>query len=68
MKGSELEALYMTTAEVAELLGIGERRVFALVKQEKIAKLKGGIFSREDVESYLSRRGDKRGGRYPMDA
>lgn len=68
MKGSELEALYMTTVEVAERLGIGERRVFALVKQGQITKLKGGVFSREDVESYLLRRGDKRGGRYPMDA
>jgi len=65
MKPKDIEALYMTTAEVAEYLGVGERRVFALVKQGMLTKMKGGVFSREEVTGYRELRGDKRGGRYP---
>lgn len=67
MNDNELEALYMTTTEVANFLGVGEQRVFALVKQGQINKLKGGVYNRSSVEAYKLKRGDKRGGRYPAD-
>jgi hypothetical protein len=67
MNDKELEALYMTTAEVAELLDVGERRVFALVNQGQFTKLKGGVYNRASVEAYKAKRGNKKGGRYPKE-
>ena len=55
----------MTTREAAEYLKVGERRIFALVNQGMITKLKGGVYSREEIETYKKIRGDRKGGRYP---
>ena len=65
MRPEEIEALHMTANEAAEYLEVGERRIFALVAQGLLTKMKGGIYSREEVESYKVKRGDKKGGRYP---
>jgi hypothetical protein len=68
MDRSDIEALYMTRDEVAARLGVNIRRVYALRNTGMLVDMKGGVYSREEVEAYLLKRGDKRGGRYPKDA
>jgi hypothetical protein len=65
MKIEEIEALYMTEAEVAEYLNVSTGRVRQLAGKH-ITKLKGkGNYERASVESYALKRGYKKGGRYP---
>ena len=66
MKREEIEALYMTTAEVMEYLDITDSRASQLAKAGQIVKLKGSVYDRASVETYKAKRGDKKGGRYPM--
>ena len=55
----------MTAQEVADFLAVAKSRVHHLANAGHIIKLKGSVFSRESVESYKDKRGDRRGGRYP---
>jgi hypothetical protein len=65
MKPEDIEALYLTPKETAEVLGVTPSRVGALERSGLILKLKGSIYDRASVEAYLAKRGDRKGGRYP---
>jgi hypothetical protein len=65
MRPQEIEALYMTAQEVAVFLDVAKSRVHHLANAGQIIKLKGSVFSRESVEGYKDKRGNRRGGRYP---
>jgi len=48
----EFEALYMTSDEVAEYLGVTRSRIPHLAKSGQIVKTKGSIYLRSSVEAY----------------
>ena len=67
MKPEKIEELYFTAEEVAEYLNISRGRVHQLANAGQIIKLKGRIYDRASVEAYKTKRGDKKGGRYPAE-
>ena len=56
--------LFMTKEEVADFLGVGEKRVRSLALEGKIEKIPGS-YVRASVVAYKKYRGDKKGGPYP---
>ena len=65
MKPEKIEELYFTAEEVADYLSISRGRVHQLANAGQIRKLKGRVYDRSSVEGYKTKRGDKKGGRYP---